>query len=378
MTNLRFVSSLWQSLVVALLALITCLASWASAQQPGAWDPSAAAAYLDARQSWWLTWPTAARDHETSCVSCHTALPYALARPALRAALHQPDVPAPERRLVDNVIKRVRMWREVEPFYPDQTRGLPKTSESRGTEAILNALIVATRDAQSGAISVDARSAFDNLWSLQFKNGEIAGGWAWLNFHYEPWESSDAAYFGAALAAVAVGTEPESYAASPEIQNHLKALREYLQRGAPKQTLFNRVLLLWASSRLPGTLPVGGQQEIVDTLFAKQQADGGWSLAALGQWKRLDATAIDSASDGYATGLVAYALEQAGVLPTEPRLARALGWLAHHQDPTTGMWTASSLNKQRDPASDTGKFMSDAATAYAVLALTKAGAPASP
>src|SRR5262249_42642457 len=35
------------------------------------WDPKAAAAYLDRRQSWWMAWPRAQRDHETFCVSCH-------------------------------------------------------------------------------------------------------------------------------------------------------------------------------------------------------------------------------------------------------------------------------------------------------------------
>jgi hypothetical protein len=112
-------------------------------QPPSSWDPRAAVSYLDGRQNWWMTWPNAARDHDTFCVTCHTAVPYALARPLLRATLGEHDLPAAERGLRTNVTKRVRLWKEVEPFFADQTSGLPKTSESRGTEAVLNALILA-------------------------------------------------------------------------------------------------------------------------------------------------------------------------------------------------------------------------------------------
>src|SRR5215471_14845411 len=117
----------------------------------------AATSYLDSRQDWWLHWPNAARDHDTSCVSCHTALPYALARPAIRQSIGDRELANPERLLLANVVKRVRLWKEVEPFYPDQTSGLPKSSESRSTEAVLNALVLATQDATTGVLSDDTR-----------------------------------------------------------------------------------------------------------------------------------------------------------------------------------------------------------------------------
>src|SRR5450759_2163546 len=100
------------------------------------WSGKAAAAYLDGRLAWWMGWSRAAADHQTFCVSCHTAVPYAMGRPALRGALAEQAPSAIERRLLDNVTKRVRMWTEVEPFYSDVERGVPKTVESRGTESI--------------------------------------------------------------------------------------------------------------------------------------------------------------------------------------------------------------------------------------------------
>jgi squalene-hopene/tetraprenyl-beta-curcumene cyclase len=337
-----------------------------------AWNSHAAAAYLDLRADWWVHWPTAARDHDTTCVSCHTAAPYALARTALHAALKEHDQAAPERQIFANVVTRVKLWKDVEPFYPDQLRGLPKSSESRGTEAILNALLLARRDAASGVLSDEGRQALNNLWPLQFKAGDMKGGWAWLNFHNEPWEANDSGYYGNTLAALAIGSAPGGYAATPELQDQIAALRDCLQRRADAETLFNRLNLLWASSKLPGILTPAQRQAIVDAAVGKQQADGGWTMTTLSAWKRQDESAPDMASDGYATGLATLALEAAGLSRSDPRVSRGLAWLASHQDPATGKWSATSLNKRRDPNSDPAKFMSDAATAYAVLALTDA------
>jgi squalene-hopene/tetraprenyl-beta-curcumene cyclase len=370
-------SALAISLALATAVIASVAASQPEAPRARAWNPRAAADYLDARLEWWLQWPNAARDHETACVSCHTAAPYALARPALRAALGHGDLAAPERTMLAGVVRRVTLWNEVEPFYPDQTRGLPKSSESRGTEAVLNALVLAARDAAAGTFSDEGRRAMAHMWALQFKAGDLKGAWAWLNFHYEPWESSDGPGYGAALAALAVGIAPGGYASSPAIQDQIAALREYLQRRVDADTVFNRLTVLWAATKIPSLLTVAQREAIIDAAIGSQQNDGGWALASLGGWKRVDGTPLDRGSDGYATGLVTLALRESSSPRAAAPVQRGLRWLVQHQDPSTGMWRASSLNKQRDPASDVGKFMSDAATAYAVLALAERDRPSS-
>src|SRR5438552_63336 len=154
-----------------------------SAAAAASWSEKAAAAYLDGRLVWWMGWPAAARDHQTFCVSCHTAVPYAMARPALRSALAEKAPSTIERRLLDNVIKRVGMWKEVEPFYPDKTTDAAKTAESRGTESVLNALVLAGYDAARSKLSSEARRAFENMWAQQLKTGGAKGAWSWLQFH---------------------------------------------------------------------------------------------------------------------------------------------------------------------------------------------------
>lgn len=346
------------------------------------WDRKTAAAYLDDRETWWMGWMGAARDHDTFCVSCHTALPYALARSSLRSALAERGPTANELRLVDNVTKRVRLWKDEGPYYSG-TGYDGKIDESRATEAVLNALILANYDAHRGQLSDDGRAAFDNMWELQRNDGNKRGSWNWLQFNLEPWEAKDSSYYGASLAAIAVGTAPGDYASTSKIQGNLRLLREYLNRESAKQSTLNHVFLLWASTKLPGLLNSEQQRALVKEVLSRQQSDGGWRLASIAwswqdwnvqafvnMWVRADGTPMDGISDGVATGLVTFVLQEARIPRDNRQLQRGLSWLANNQT-AGGFWSASSVNRHRNPSSDTGRFMSDAATAYAVLSLTR-------
>ena len=345
---------------------ISFLFVWqAQAGDTKSWDPKGAAAYLDGRMNWWANWPSAARDHGTFCVSCHTSLPYALARPSLRSTLAEHGPSPDERTFLDNIAKRVSLWQEVEPFYSDAKNGAPKSAESRGTEAVLNALVLSRYQAP------EAANALRNMWALQLKAGEKRGSWIWLNFHNEPWEADDSAFWGASLAGIAAGWAPESDRKSAETQANIAILGEYLQREQQTQSTLNRSVALWASGKLPQLLKAEQRAAIVAEIAGKQRDDGGWSESSLvmKDWKRRDGTAMDAESDGYGTGLMVAALEQSGEASAKPAIAKGIAWLERHQDPS-GAWLSTSMNKKRDPASDAGRFMSDAATAYSVLALS--------
>jgi len=342
------------------------------------WSKELAGKYLDGRAKEWFEYSSADRGQErnkTSCVSCHTLAPYALARPVLRKLTGAIQPAAYENQLIDQIKKRVEHWKELdaEKFGLLYSFNEQKKKESRGTEAVFDSLILARLDREEGRKGPSdlTRQASSNLWQVQVADGDQKGSWEWLDFGYEPWESKGGRYWGAALAAVAAGTAPGYYAPgkSTHLDQKVELLRSYLRNHLAAQNLHNRLGMLWASTKLENLLKGEEQRKLMQAVFDKQQADGGWSLSSLGTYARRDGTPQATDSDGYATGLVLHVLQTAGVPKSDARLAKGLSWLRSHQT-DTGAWQTSSVNKKRNPATHIGKFMSDAATAYAVLALS--------
>ncbi len=353
---------------------------------PTVWDKAAAAKYLDDRMDLWFDKAKKLRTGQgnTSCVSCHTVVPYSLARPVLRKAAGMSKPTPQEAKLLDETIRRVDTYGNHEPFYKS------KDEQSRGTEAVLNLLILAGEDARQNrhVPSGPTRKALEELWKEQ----RADGAWNWLDFRLEPYESTDSLYYGAALAAMAVGTAAGYGGGLGEnLSSGVGKLRSYLNAKYADQNLYSKAWMLLASTRLAGLLSRDQIDALKTDLQSKQNADGGWSLYRLGPWTWSKASppfgpegksdvALLSKSDGYATGLIAYALRQAGLLADHPSLKRATDWLEANQRECQidqcrwKCWRTYSLNYDREHGGDDGEswrrmFMSDAATAFATLAL---------
>jgi hypothetical protein len=293
-----------------------------------------------------------------------------MARPLLRRGMrHIPT--ALEKKLDEQSRGRVIEWDRpgFESFYENSDR---KKRESRATESVLNALIVSLEDQHSGgSISKATLLALATMWKTQSTDGTTKGSWEWLDFGLEPWESGNARYYGSALAAIAVGTAPGYYLSfmNDREKAQLDSLRKYLKDAFANQNLHNQLWALWASTKIDRILPQNERDALIARILAVQKVDGGWSLGSLGQFQvRVGAPPADQ-SDAYATGFVTHVLQLAGRSATDDKITNGLNWLRRNQA-AAGEWHSKSLNSQRDPASDIGKFMSDAATAFAVLALS--------
>lgn len=345
------------------LLLLACVVG--ADDPPKTWDAQAAARIMDDRAAAWHDFKGADRGQgpdKVSCVSCHTMGPYLLARPSLRKTLGESGPTAIEQKALDQIRRRVDHWEELESprfgLYYDFDDD--KKLQSRGTEAVWNALLL-VRDDRGAATT---RRAFDHLWSTQLKDGPDAGSWDWLNFGLGPWEADPGRYLGATLGALAAGDAPDELRPAERVE----ALRGYLRTHYDAQDLHNRAWLLWASSRVDGLLTKPERDQLVDHLLAKQRPGGGWDLGSLGPYKRGDGTPLPSTPDGYATGLVLHALRQAGVAADQPGVIEGMKWLRANQR-ADGSWVGHSVNKARKPETHVGRFMSDAGTAFAVTAL---------
>jgi hypothetical protein len=364
-----------QTCVALMIVLHLAPMAWSEEESTG-WKPEQAMKYLDEREKAWFEYSPASRGEgmtQSTCISCHSVLPYVLARPVLHKLVAD-DVPTEfEKKLLAQTKNRVANWKKLDtaPYSLLYDFSEQKKKESWGTEAVLNTVILAFDDRYQGrsSSSESTKQAFSNLWQTQVKTGDQKGSWDWLDFGMGPWEWKESRYWGAALAAIAAGTAPGYAGGDDASQEGLRLLRSYLKDELPKQNLHNQTWTLWAASSVEGILTKAERQKLIDQLLEKQLADGGWSLPSLGAWVRSDGTAQETASDGYATGLVLHVLQTAGVPKDDVKIAKGLDWLRDHQT-TTGAWRTVSVNKKRDPNSHSGKFMSDAATAFAVLALS--------
>jgi len=351
------------------------------------WDAAGAAKYLDARMDVW--WANAkilkTGDAEQRCISCHTAVPYVLARPRLGRMLGETTPTAHETRILETARARTRSIANMQPYY-DNTDA--KKIESRGVEAVINALVLTSHDVEAKAAqpSDDTRTAMARLWEVQREDGSFD----WLNFGLEPYEAPDAVFHGAAVAAMSAGSAPGAAASATDAGRAGRdRLVRYLNANVASQRLFNRAWALVAASRLTGVLTPADRAAIVRDLEAAQRPDGGWSMNDLGawHWDKKEApfagpgktdTALLSAADGYATGLAVFALKESR--SNSAAIAKGQQWLRAHQspvsdDPAWAPWRAHSLNFDREHGGPKGEpwrrmFMSDLATAFAVLALT--------
>jgi squalene-hopene/tetraprenyl-beta-curcumene cyclase len=300
-----------------------------------AYSPAKAAAYLDGVGLAWT------RDRK--CATCHTNVPYMLARPKVKGG-----DPAPMKEVRAFLEGTVKKWETEKPRVD--------------YEVVATAFALAGNDAAtSGKLHPLTKTALDRMWTIQKPDGS----WKWPDCDWPPFEHDQ--FYGVAFVAVALALAPEDYARTPTAREGLKKLRAYLKAN-PALELHHRATLLWASSKVDGLLSADEKAATVAELRKLQLADGGWNLPALGPYpkRRGDIPNAMDVSDGYATGFVTFVLRQAGVPADDPAPKKAVAWLRQNQR-ESGRWFTASAGGSK------AHYITNAGSAFAILALDACG-----
>jgi len=330
-----------------LVLLLTPVALRAEAPKPAPTraDEPLAKNFSPAKGAEFLDGVSLAWTRERKCATCHTNVPFMLARPHLRVG--DPSAMQEVRSFLE---KRAADWETDKP--------------RTDYEVLTTAMALAGNDAAAAArLNPLTRKALDWSWRLQKEDGS----WKWPKCNWPPMEHDD--YYGVVFMAVAVGIAPDGYAKTELAEKGLAKVRDYLKKHAAPD-LHHRTMLLWASTKLGSLLSGDEQKAIVQELLAKQRPDGGWCLPSLGSYKRRDDTPNDpnAPSDGYATGFVIYVLRQSGVPAHDPAIQNGVKWLLGNQR-ESGRWFT------RSPSHDKAHYITNAGSAFAILALAACEVP---
>jgi squalene-hopene/tetraprenyl-beta-curcumene cyclase len=269
-----------------------------------------------------------------------------MARPALRRALGESAPTEWETGLL-NMLKSRVTGTDAKVLYPKAKE--PIASQEVAVEAIFAALTLP-----------DSSEARDRLWKLQRKDG----AWDWNMANLDPWEQPESEYYGAAIAAIASSREK-----GMQFATNRASLEKYMRDALDRQPMQNKLMAVWAASQVKDLLPKAAKASIAADAYRAQQSDGGWTSEFLGPFRDHPNAPASVGSNAYATAFTAYVLERAGMARSDARLERALTWLRSHQNAQTGAWEAMSMNRKYEPGSMEIRFMQDAATGYAVMAL---------
>ncbi|MCA9105791.1 MAG: terpene cyclase/mutase family protein [Planctomycetales bacterium] len=282
---------------------------------------------------------------DRQCFTCHTNFLFLMASPE-----HEPDNAA-----------HLEIRQALESMV---TERWPISGPRWDAEVVMAAATLAINDRRTtGQLHETTRVALERMWSVQRADGSID----WLKCGWPPMESDDD--FGVAMMALAVGAAPEEYQRSEATIAGLQRIRDYLDTH-PAPTLHHGAMLLWADSYLDDDLLTPQERsQTIAALIELQKTDGGWSAATLGDWTRADGGEQDTThSDAYGTAFVTFVLQRCDSEAHEEPIERGLDWLRTNQR-ASGRWFARSLNR------DNAHYLSHAASAFAVLALSEELSP---